>query len=122
MFNGLRVVVFEDDFLLADALVDTLGNLGCCVVTSCRAFKEALDAAATIDFDVAIVDLDLGGLDASPILEKLEERQRPYLLATATENVPKRFLSAPRLTKPYDARQLEKMLGAECDRSFYLRK
>lgn len=111
MFNGLRVVVFEDDFLLAEALLDTLSELGCRVVTCCGAFNEAMHVAATVDFDVAIVDLDLHGLDACPILEKLEDRQLPYLLATATEDVPTRFSSAPRLTKPYDASQLEKMLG-----------
>lgn len=60
---------------------------------------------------MALVDLDLRGLDASPILEKIEDRQRLYLLATATDNVPARFSSAPRLTKPYDASQLEKILG-----------
>ncbi len=112
MANPLRVVVFEDDFLLAEALADALTRLGCDLIHCCGSFREAMRVIDKADFDLAIVDLDLQGFDASPILDRLADCNISVLLATASneEFVPERFAQTPRLTKPYDHQQLKKAI------------
>ncbi|HZX69807.1 MAG TPA: response regulator [Rhodanobacter sp.] len=112
MANPLRVVVFEDDFLLAETLSDVLTRLGCDVVHCCGSLREAMLVVEMADFDLAIVDLDLQGLDASPILDRLVACNVPALLATASneEYVSERFAQVPRLKKPYDQGQLKEAI------------
>lgn len=107
-----RVVVFEDDFLLAETLSEVLIRLGLDLVHCCGSLQEAIQVVETADFDLAIVDLDLRGLDASPLLDRLVAGNRRALLATADdeEYVPPRFAQLPRLTKPYDQQQLKKTI------------
>ncbi|TAL87204.1 MAG: response regulator [Rhodanobacter sp.] len=107
-----RVVVFEDDFLLAETLSDALTALGCAVVHCCHSLREAMLVVEKADFDLAVVDLDLRGLDASPILDRLVAGNIPALLSTGAneKDVPERFTQLPRLTKPYDQKQLKKAI------------
>lgn len=109
MSNALRVIIFEDDFLLAEALSDALTKIGCNVIECCGGFAQAKLIVATADCDLAIVDLDLRGIDASPILDRLVERHIPAVVATAADNedVPERLAHLPRLTKPYNTNQLK---------------
>lgn len=108
MATVTRVVIFEDDYLLAEALTDALTRLGCHVVHCCGSLSEALLVVNAASFDLAVVDLDLHGLDASPILDRLVDSNIPALLATGSsvDHIPERFTQMPRLTKPYDQRQL----------------
>lgn len=112
MANPLRVVVFEDDFLLAEALSDALAKLGCNLVHSCGSLREAMLVVEKGDFDLAIVDLDLRAFDASPVLDRLIDCSIPALLATGSDedDVPDRFAQMLRLTKPYDQKQLKKAI------------
>lgn len=107
-----RIVVFEDDFLLAETLSEALVRLGFELVHCCSSLQEAMQVVEEADFDLAIVDMDLRGLDASPILDQLVAGNRRALLATAAdeEYVPPRFAQLPRLTKPYDQQQLKKTI------------
>lgn len=112
MATATRVVIFEDDYLLAEALSDSLTRLGCQVVHCCGILSEALLVVDAADFDMAVVDLDLHGLDASPILDRLVDRNIPALLATGSSegHIRERFVQIPRLTKPYDQKQLKKAI------------
>ncbi|MEO6798610.1 MAG: response regulator [Rhodanobacter sp.] len=112
MVNPWRVIVIEDDFLLAETLRDALTKLGCNVVHCCGSLREAMLVAEKADFDLAVVDLDLRGLDASPVLDQLVASNIPALLATASnrEFVPERLAHLPRLTKPYNQRQLKEAI------------
>lgn len=110
--NRWRVVIFEDDFLLSETLSDALTALDCHVVHRCASLREAMQVVGSQDFDLATVDLDLQGLDASPVLDRLTDRNIPALLATASnqEFVPERFAKMPRLTKPYTQKQLKQAI------------
>lgn len=112
MAKRCRVAIFEDDFLLAEALSDALVHLSYEPVHCCGELHEALLIAATADFDLAIVDLDLRGVDAVPLLERLLGANIPTLVATSADNrnVPGRFAQLPRLSKPYNLTQLEKTI------------
>ena len=65
--SGLRVLVVEDEFLVAMLLEDMLGELGHRVIGPIADAAEALAMAQRGDMEVAILDLNLAGTDTYPI-------------------------------------------------------
>jgi DNA-binding response OmpR family regulator len=114
---GLRVMVFEDDFLLAGTLADVLGRLGCTVVRCIAVFDHAMDAVAKEDFDIAVVDLQLQGVTAYPLLDRLAERDIPCIIASCRSpgEIPPRYLSVPTISKPYTASELRRAIDTACN-------
>lgn len=108
----LRVIVVEDDFLLAETLADSLAALGYQVVGQAASVLQALQSIESVSCDFAIVDLYLKGELALPILDKLRDRQIAFLLATgaSVEDIPARHSRAPRVLKPYDAHELQRAI------------
>lgn len=104
MNSPLRVIVIEDDYLLAGALVDVLVRLGYEVQRTAATVRDALRLIESWSFDLAVVDLDLNGKMAVAVLDRLRELGVPFLLATGTfvDEIPARYRSAPRVSKPYD--------------------
>lgn len=80
--EGLRVLVIEDDYLVAMLLVDSLEELGCEVVGPCATVARALEVANSEQFDVALLDFHLSGEDASPVAERLSALDRPFAIAS----------------------------------------
>jgi DNA-binding response OmpR family regulator len=113
---GLRVMVFEDDFLLAGTLADVLGKLGCTVVRCIGAFDQAMEAARTENCDFAVVDLQLQGVMAYPLLDCLAQRGIPRIIASGQSraDIPPRYRSMPVISKPYTARELRSAIDAAC--------
>jgi DNA-binding response OmpR family regulator len=113
--DALRVVIIEDNFLLAEALADGLRRLGCQIVNTVGTLDEARAAADRGDFDLAIVDLDLHGMSALPVVDALAQKGVPYILASWTGGgeIDERYRSAARVAKPYKmgeiAAAIEKM-------------
>ena len=112
MTEPLRAIVIEDDFLLIESLRDGLAKLGCEVLACSASLGEGLQLAGDSDCDFAIVDLNLKGELAGPVLDRLEDRGVPFLLATGAyeADIPARHVDAPRLSKPYDLRELEQSI------------
>jgi DNA-binding response OmpR family regulator len=113
---GLRVMVFEDDFLLAGTLADVLGRLGCTVVRCIAALDQAMKAARTENCDFAVVDLQLQGVMAYPLLDCLEQRGIPCIIASchSRTDIPARYMSMPAISKPYTARELRCAIDIAC--------
>lgn len=105
---GARLLVVEDQFLLAEDIVETLTEQGAIVVGPVGQLGAALALAASEQLDAAILDVDLGGHSSSPVAEVLERRGVPYVLATAYDiaQLPRTLQTAPRLSKPYVRREL----------------
>jgi len=107
-----RVIVVEDDYLLSETLVDSLAALGYQVVAQATAVLQGLHNIETVPCDFAIIDLYLKGESALPILDKLRDLDIPFLVATGAyvEDIPAQHLRAPRLSKPYDLRELQQAI------------
>ncbi len=80
--SGVRVLVVEDDSLLAMDLEETLAEAGAIVVGVCPTLNEAMTRANGDDFAVAVLDFSLGHDTASPVARRLVGRGLPFVLHT----------------------------------------
>jgi DNA-binding response OmpR family regulator len=80
--SGVRVLVVEDDPLMAMDLEATLAEAGAVVVGLCRTLDEAMARADADDFAVVVLDFGLGSDMASPVARRLANRGIPFVLYT----------------------------------------
>ena len=101
--TGLRVLIVEDEALLALCLSDSLEEKGCVVVGTAGTVDEALALLANTDFDVTILDLNLCGKPVDEVATAIIERGRAIVFSTGSgpSSVPGEFQGWPVLSKPY---------------------
>ncbi len=111
--DGLRVLIVEDEFLLAMSLEDDLRSAGCAPIGPFANLADATQATRREEFDLAILDVNLNGQVVYPLAEELLSRAKPFVLLTGygAESLPHHFRSLPRLSKPYDLTNLVKEIG-----------
>src|SRR5215470_8727975 len=76
--TGCRVLIVEDEYLLADDLRVALKSLGANVIALVGDLDEALDLLAHGGFDVAVIDINLRGDLAFTIADQLQRRGIPF--------------------------------------------
>ena len=110
--SGLRLLVVEDEMLVALALEEMLGDFGCVVVDVAGTLDRGLALAGELTLDGAILDINLGGEKVFPVAERLAERGVPFVFCTAygTAALPPSFAKSPTLTKPYNEQRLRSLL------------
>jgi DNA-binding response OmpR family regulator len=77
---GLRVMVVEDELLIAMLIEDTLLDQGCVIVGPYTSVNEAALAAQNAAVDLALLDVNLRGEKIYPVAEILSARGIPFLL------------------------------------------
>lgn len=77
-----RVLVVEDEALLAMTLEDWLVEWGFEVVGPAMTLAEASELATGASFDVAILDVNIGGEVSYGVAALIEERGIPFIFAT----------------------------------------
>lgn len=101
---GLRILVVEDNYLLADELCTALGACGCEVVGPTGQLARALALAAEGGLHGAILDVNLRGEFCFPLAELLIERAIPFFFVTGYQDgssaIPLALDDVPRLSKP----------------------
>ncbi len=112
--DGARVMVVEDEYLLADDLCFALASLGAVVVGP---FPSIRDATASIDDDVAIdlavLDVNLRGDMVFPVADALMHRGIPFAFATGYDRwtMPTRFAEMPWVEKPFKSDNIAAVLA-----------
>jgi CheY-like chemotaxis protein len=106
--RGVRVLVVEDEAILLLNLQDMLLDLGCVVAGTADKLDDALQIARTSDFDVALLDVNLGGKRVDPVADVIRARGTPIVFVSGYG---KTAASGLVLEKPYDAAALERMLS-----------
>ena len=111
---GMRVLVVEDELMIRMLLQDMLDDLGHTLAGEAGHIDEALALAKRAEFDVAILDVNLGGQPISPVVEVLIARGLPFVFATGygQRGVPERYSKIPTLQKPFQADALALALEA----------
>ena len=99
----LRCLIIEDEPLIAMVLEDMLETTGHDVVGVVNSLDSAGTAINRGDFDVVILDVNLGADPAWDIADALQARGCAFILATGSPMAaaPERFRNAHFLSKPY---------------------
>jgi CheY-like chemotaxis protein len=105
---GVRILIVEDEFLVALQLEDDLKALGGETVGTYGDLASATDAARREEFDVAVLDINLNGRLVYPLADELAARGVPFIFVSgySMTNLPERFRAAPRIAKPYSVAAL----------------
>ena len=101
--SGRRILVVEDELMIAMLIDDVLKEAGCEVVGPMPRLTPALQAASTeARLDGALLDINLAGELVSPVADRLVERGVPFVFLTGYgwHMLPERFHSHPLVTKP----------------------
>lgn len=108
---GRRVMIVEDQMLLAMELESLLAELGCTVLGPAPSVAQALALLEQQRPDAAILDVNLNGQTALPVAEALTAQGVPFVLATGrTDVLQPELQGAPRLGKPVDHNELVRAL------------
>lgn len=110
--KGARLIIVEDEVLLALDLQDMLEDMGCLVVGTAGRLEEAL-VLAEIEFDLALLDMNLGGARIDPVAQRIAERGIPIIFITGYgQRTMPRGIMAPVLDKPCSQDALRPLVGA----------
>jgi CheY-like chemotaxis protein len=107
--EGLRVLLVEDEALIAMMAEDMLESMGCTSVTVASSIAEALRALDGSTFDVAMLDVNLNGERSMIVADRVKACGLPYLFTTGygADGVDPAHAAAPVLAKPYVLGDLE---------------
>jgi DNA-binding response OmpR family regulator len=118
----VRVLIVEDEPLVAENLRADLIDEGFEVVGVAARVESALRLIHGIVFDVAIIDANLAGMSAAPAAAALSARKLPFMVLSgyAREQLQHEFSEAVYVQKPYRIRKLidalNSLLGNQRDR------
>lgn len=114
--EGLRVLLLEDEFLIALDVEQICHDEGCADVSTFRDLA-AIDGALLNEaqFDIAIIDVMMGEHMTLPVARILQSRSLPFIFATGlsrSEDTFRDFPDVPVVTKPYASHQLVSAMQA----------
>ncbi len=104
---GKRVLIVEDDGLLAMELDMVLSDSGAVVIGPARTVAESL-AAIEEQVDFAVLDVNLGRESSGPVADRLEADGTPFLYLSGHDatKLPERHRTRPLVGKPFAEREL----------------
>jgi DNA-binding response OmpR family regulator len=100
-----RVLVVEDEALIAMDLVECLKKHGLRVVGPYAQLDRAIAAASSESIDLAFIDIDLNGQLAYPVADELLSRGIPFAFVTGADQdaLPAPYQKHPNVAKPYSS-------------------
>ena len=109
---GCSVFLVEDEVMIRMMVADMLEELGHSVAAEAGEIGEAVKLAQSIEFDIAILDVNVNGKVITPVAELITARNRPFIFATGygSSGLPPEFRDRPALQKPFQIETLGKML------------
>jgi DNA-binding response OmpR family regulator len=118
--TGMKILVVDDNFLIADMLCEALRGYGCEIIgpaPSVELGKTLVEesCAGTETLSGALLDVNLDGASSVPIASKLRELGIPFVFLTGYGDqavLPAEFRSAPRIAKPCDLDEVARSLRA----------
>lgn len=101
--DGWRILVVEDDYLVASLIQDVLEAAGCIVSGPIPRLPQAVGAAETDVCDAAVLDVNLGGKQVFPVAAVLSRRHIPFAFVTGygAAALPDEHHDRPMIRKPF---------------------
>jgi DNA-binding NtrC family response regulator len=114
---GQRILLAEDEALIALEMEKALEDFGCKVVGPVASVEDVLETAERGGFDGALLDVNLRGRQIFEILPKLQMLGLRLIITSGYDDVtlfPAPFRTMPRIAKPFDERELRRV----CEKVF----
>ena len=110
--SNRKVLVVEDEMMIAMLIEDMLDELGCTLVGPATNVPRALDLIDKEQVEVAVLDLNLDGQDTYAIADALQRKNLPFIFATGygSAGLRKEYGNRPVLQKPFQISELETAL------------
>ncbi|MBV6809942.1 response regulator [Xanthomonas campestris pv. pennamericanum] len=115
---GRRILVVEDDYLLAESLNDLLVEAGVSVVGPIGNVPDALSLVASGQaIDGALLDVNVRGQAVFPVADALLERGVPFSFCSGYDRytLPPRFAHLSYCMKPYNPRTVTILLSHQTE-------
>ena len=105
--SNRKVLVVEDEMMIAMLIEDMLDTFGCKLVGPATSVPRALELIGKEKVDVAVLDLNLDGKDYAT--DALRQKNVPFIFATGYGSTGMRpeYANRPVLQKPFQAKNLE---------------
>ena len=103
--TGKRLLVVEDEYLIANDLAATLCDAGAEVIGPAASLQNAFQLlAGGATCDAAVLDINLRGQEVFPLAAEIRQRQVPILFLTGygASSIPEEFANEARCEKPTD--------------------
>ena len=112
--EGKRILVVQDEMLVALLIEDMLAELGCTILGPCNTVAKALGAAMTEGFDLALLDVNIAGEKVYPVADALTARHIPFLFLSGygATAIPPGHPDWKVCSKPFRGQELTDMLSA----------
>jgi two-component sensor histidine kinase/two-component SAPR family response regulator len=109
VLNGNRLLLVEDEALVASMMAEALNEIGFEVIGPFGKMDYRLGAAVSGEIDAAILDVNIGGELVYPIAEILAARAIPFAFVTgySEDNIDKKFANVPVMQKPVERKALQ---------------
>lgn len=110
--HGKRVMVVEDELLVAMMIEDILLEQECDVLGPYTNLADALKASTTEQMDLAVLDVNLRGEKIYPVAQMLSDRGVPFLLLSGygSDAIPQDQPGWRACAKPFTPEDLTRML------------
>lgn len=114
--TGLRVLVVEDDYFIANEICTTLRDHGAHVLGPSPDVEHGLNLVRNHPIDCAVLDINLHGDLAFSLASELRQRGTPAIFATGYDSsvLPGEFRGSVRLEKPVDLSALLRAVRSAC--------
>jgi len=106
--SGLRILLVEDEMMVAWMMEEMLAMFGCNVVGPAARVHEALAMVEVEAIDAAVLDVSLNGLKSFAVADALAERGVPFVFTTGYDkhSLPVSYQRFPLLQKPITPEQM----------------
>lgn len=112
--KGRRILVVEDEYIIAADLTQSLEDFGVSVIGPAGSVRDALAlVSGNPAIDAAVLDINLSAEKIYPVAAALRERRVPFVFATGYDRwvIPDEYADIPRLEKPVDIGVLARALA-----------
>ena len=113
--NGRRILIVEDESLVAMLLETIIEDMGCVPVGPIASVGEALTLLSDPEFegiDAALLDVNVAGHEVFPVAEALATRGTPFVFSTGygQGGLPDRWRNQPTIQKPFTESAVQQAL------------
>jgi DNA-binding NtrC family response regulator len=111
--RGCKVLVVEDEMMIAMLIEDMLEELGCELIGPASRVERALELIASETIEIALLDVNLDGQATDAVAYELQRKGVPFVFATGygATGVPKQHNDRTVLQKPFQMTDLATALS-----------